>query len=201
MTKEDNAYEEVGRYIIEFQGIHFLLQGYIQEILNKEYWLKKDFWEKKFENIIARILLSERSIDHLLKIFSSLIKELFWEESDDFKITKKVIDFITEKILPPRNDIVHAFLFVDYDNINNLNICRERFKGKTWFSVLDGIKPNHLKEQIDTIGSICILLQYIGENIINSKKVVWKFEYWEISFDVTIESVNNYIEQLRNNLK
>lgn len=197
MIKENNAYEEIWEYIIEFQKIPFLLQGYIQVILNK-YWLQKTFGKKDKENIIARIILSERPVDHLLKIFLSLIKEYFWEESNDFKITKTIIDFITNNILPNRNDIIHSFLFVEKSNMNDLAICREKFKWKSWFGILDNLPKKHLNEQITIIKNTCIILHYIGKNFEENNKIEWSFEYWDISFNISIESIDNYIKTLKN---
>lgn len=196
MIKGNNAYEEIGEYIIEFQKIPFILQWYIQIILNK-YWLEKNFWNKDKNNIIARIILSERPVDHLLKMFLSLIKEYFWEKSNDFKITKKIIDFITINILHNRNDIIHSFLFVDENNINDIAICREKFKGKTWFGILENIPKNHLEEQISIIKKICTILHYIGKNFEENSKIEWNLKYWDISFNISMESIDNYIKEIK----
>ena len=197
MIKEDNAYEGIWKYIIGFQEIPLILQWYIISILNKEYGLKKDFWTTKKENIIARILLWERSVDHLLKIFLSLVWEVFWKDSDDFKATKKIIDFIVNDILPHRNDIVHSFLVVDQENIENIIMCREKFKSKVWFDSLQNIPTNHLEKQTQNIKEICLLLHSIWKNIEENKKVCWKFKYDKIQFDISLDTINKHIEILK----
>lgn len=197
MTKKNNAYEDIGKYIIWFQEIPLILQAYIISILNNEYGLKKQSWDSEREDIIARILLSERSVDHLLKIFLSLIWELFWKETNDFIVTKKIIDFISNDILPHRNDIVHSFLVVDQKNTENIRMCREKFKAKIWFDSLKNIPTNHLEKQTEKIKNVCLLLHYIWKNIEMNKKICWRFKYGNIEINISLDTINKQIEALR----
>lgn len=192
-----NAYEALWRYLVEFQRIPMILQNTIQSVLN-QYWLRKDFWRDAQDNIIARVILAERGVDDLLNIYLHLMAIIFNEESDDFKVIKKITTFIKDETLSHRNNLVHSFLFVDKDNINDIHMCREKFTGKTWFRV-EKVPNDYITKQIKTISRTADILHYINRNFEESKSIIGELKYGDIVFDISIKSINQEIEDLKKN--
>lgn len=204
--KNKSAYEELWEYIVSFQTIPFFLQQTIHIILNKN-WLKNDFWTKEKENIIGRIILAENNFHQLLSIYNSLIKELYWAESNDFKIIDKLTSFIRDYIENKRNDIIHSFMFVDKNNTENLIICREKFQREKWFKVLwnEEIKKDLLEKQIKIINDVCTKLIHIYRNLEKNNKIDWNFsiskDWKKAEIEISLKEINSFIKNCKTIIK
>ena len=195
-----DAHSELWEYIVVFQGIPFQLQITIQLLLNKN-GLKNNFWTEEKRDILSRIILAERSVYQLLKIYESLINELFGE--NELIVIRPIIKKIKEYIEKHRNDIIHAYLFVSNEG-QDLIINREKFGSSKWFQVLSDLPRNHLARQINVIKHIRRLLYIIHHNIENNYKISWKFTLKDLEVTITEDNIKNaikLIEEETNNLE
>lgn len=196
--KEKEAYYELWKYIVNFQKIPFFLQQTIHILLSNN-WLNYKFWDEDKDHVIWRIVLAERSFFQLVHIYVSLIKELFWEDSEDFKIVNKISNFIINNIENKRNDIVHSFIYVDDNDLENMMICREKFKYGSWFTTLSKkeIPKDMLEKQIKMIDEIIQFISFIYLNLEKNNKVKGQIDIKWNKIIISESNTKNFIKTLK----
>lgn len=167
MTKrkiEENAYSELWKYITKYQEMNFWLFYWIEKLVLNS-WLN--------DRKISATLMSKLAINDLLDIYKSLVADIYWIESEDYEIIKKLLNFIKNKIISYRNDIIHGFLFVDEEDLGTLKILREKTKSKWLINEDFNWNTEVLKEQIKLLIHVNFLLHSIWKNIECNKKIEW----------------------------